>query len=78
VMALLVAAAPTLSAQGTWLAAFGAGTILGMSLVSSTLWGVVRVASMRSTSWVALLRLASAMASVTVGGWLAARTLTQL
>lgn len=77
-MALLVARCPTPSAQGTWLAAFGAGTLLGMSLVSATLWGVVRVASMRSTAWVALLRLASAVASVTVGGWLAARTLTQL
>ena len=78
VLALLVAAAPSASAQGTWLAAFGVGTILGMSLVSWSLWGVVRVASMRGTVWVAFLRLASATASVTVGGWLAVRTLTQL
>jgi hypothetical protein len=78
VLALLVATVPTHSAQLTWLAAFGAGTILGMFLVSWTLWGVVRLASLRGTAWVALLRLASAAASVTVGGWLAARTLTLL
>ena len=77
-MVLLVAASPTASAQGMWLAAFGAGTILGMSLVSSALWGVVRIVSMRGTAWVGLLHLTSAMASVMVGGWLAARTLTQL
>jgi High-affinity nickel-transport protein len=78
VLALLVAAAPTRSAQWTWLAAFGLGTVLGMSLVSSTLVAAVRVASSRGTGWIAALRLTSAAASLTVGGWLAARILVRL
>jgi high-affinity nickel permease len=75
VLALLVAAGPTRGAQWWWLAAFGIGTAAGMCLVSTTLWIAVRAASSRGAAWVALLRLGSAAASVTVGGWLAVRIL---
>jgi len=78
VLALLVAAAPTRAVQWSWLAAFALGTVVGMCLVSTTLWAVVRAASTRGAAWVAVLRLGSAVASVTVGGWLAARTLSAL
>jgi high-affinity nickel permease len=78
VLALLVAAAPSRAAQWTWLAAFGLGTVAGMSLVSGSLVLAVRMASRRGTRWIAALRLGSAAASVTVGGWLATRMLVRL
>lgn len=78
ILALLVVMAPTRAAQVSWLATFGVGTILGMLLVSSLVWGVVRAGALRGGAWVALLRLGSAAATVVVGGLLAVRTLRLL
>jgi ABC-type nickel/cobalt efflux system permease component RcnA len=76
VLALLVATATTRTAQWVCLASFGCGTMLGMLVVSSSLWGLVRVASVRGTTWVAWLRLASAAASIVVGGMIATGVVT--
>jgi ABC-type nickel/cobalt efflux system permease component RcnA len=70
---LLVAAAPTAGLRLAYFAAFGAGTILGMLLVSLTLGALVRVASRRGTSWATALHLGSAVVSVLAGAVLAQR-----
>ena len=71
ILLLLVAAAPTRTAQLTYFLAFGVGTAVGMLLVSCTLAGVVRVASQRSAHWATLLHVGAAVASVAVGLMLA-------
>jgi hypothetical protein len=78
VLALLVAMAPTRAAQWTWLAAFGAGTVCGMLVVSSAIFGVIRAGARGGGSWVAALRLGSAAATLVVGVMLAARMLRAL
>ena len=67
ILVLLVAAAPTHAAQLAYFAAFAAGTMIGMLLVSFSLAGVVRLAAGRGARWAAVLHLGSAVASVVVG-----------
>lgn len=67
ILVLLVAAAPTRTAQLAYFLAFAAGTMLGMLAVSFSLAGVVRLASQRGARWTALLHVGSAVASVVVG-----------
>src|SRR6266704_2880112 len=73
ILVLLVAAAPTRTAQLTYFLAFAAGTMLGMLLVSFSLAGLVRLASGRGARWATVLHLGSATVSVVVGVLLAAR-----
>jgi ABC-type nickel/cobalt efflux system permease component RcnA len=73
IVVLLVATVPTRAAQLAYLAAFGAGTVLGMLSVSLALTGMVRAASRRGVFWATALHLGSAAASVTVGVLLAWR-----
>jgi len=68
---LLVAAAPTAGLRLTYFAAFGAGTILGMLMVSFTLGLMVRAASQRGTTWASALHVASACVSIVAGAVLA-------
>ncbi len=73
ILVLLVAAAPTRTAQLAYFLAFGAGTLLGMLLVSLSLATVVRLASGRGARWATALHLGSAVTSVVVGVLLAGR-----
>lgn len=73
ILVLLVAAAPTRTAQLAYFLAFAAGTMLGMLLVSFSLASVVRLASGRGARWATALHLGSATASVVVGLLLATR-----
>src|SRR6266403_2153182 len=73
ILVLLVAAAPTRSAQLAYFAAFAAGTMIGMLVVSVSLASIVRVASTRGARWATLLHVGSAAASVMVGLLLAGR-----
>ena len=73
ILLLLVAAAPTRSAQLAYFLAFGAGTMVGMLLVSLSLAGIVRLASRRGATWATVLHLGSAVTSVAVGLILAGR-----
>lgn len=75
---LLVAAAPTRSAQLAYFLAFGAGTMIGMLAVSFSLAGIVRLASRRGATWATVLHLGSALTSVVVGFILASHVLTAL
>jgi ABC-type nickel/cobalt efflux system permease component RcnA len=70
---LLVAAAPDAEARVAYFAAFGAGTIVGMLVVSVSLAAVVRSASARGARWAVALHLVSACVSVLVGMALAQR-----
>jgi ABC-type nickel/cobalt efflux system permease component RcnA len=70
---LLVASAPSAGLRLAYLAAFGAGTILGMLAVSLTLGAVVRLASRRGTTWATALHVGSAVVSVLAGAVLAQR-----
>jgi len=78
ILVLLVAAAPTRTAQLTYFLAFAAGTMLGMLLVSFSLAGLVRLASGRGARWATVLHLGSATVSVVVGLLLAARVAGEL
>src|SRR5213076_1899336 len=73
ILVLLVAAAPTRTAQLAYFVAFAAGTVIGMLLVSFSLAGLVRLASGQGAKWATLLHLGSAAASVLVGVVLAGR-----
>jgi len=73
ILVLLVAAAPTRAAQLAYFVAFACGTMIGMLLVSSSLAGLVRLASGRGARWASVLHLGSALASVAVGLILAGR-----
>ena len=73
ILVLLVAAAPTRTAQLAYFLAFGAGTLLGMLLVSLSLATVVRLASGGGARWATALHLGSAVTSVVVGVLLAGR-----
>src|SRR6266508_3313641 len=73
ILVLLVAAAPTRTAQLTYFLAFGSGTMLGMLGVSVALAGIVRLASGRGARWATTLQVGSAVTSVVVGTLLAAR-----
>jgi len=75
VVVLLVATASTRAAQVIYLAAFGAGTIAGMLLVSALVALLVRRAGARDQRWSARLHLGAAAASVVAGCMLAAATL---
>ncbi|HYK81602.1 MAG TPA: hypothetical protein VEU55_00535 [Gemmatimonadales bacterium] len=77
ILVLLVAAAPTRTAQLTYFLAFAAGTMVGMLLVSFSLAGVVRLASGRGARWATVLHLGSAGASIVVGLLLAGRVAGQ-
>ncbi len=78
ILVLLVAAAPTRTAQLAYFLAFAAGTMLGMLLVSFSLAGLVRLASGRGARWATVLHLGSATVSVVVGVLLAARVAGEL
>jgi len=78
ILVLLVAAAPTRTAQLTYFLAFAAGTMLGMLLVSFSLAGLVRLASGRGARWATVLHLGSATVSVVVGLLLAVRVAGEL
>src|SRR5262245_24274319 len=67
IAALLVAAAPDLTARVAYFLAFGTGTIVGMLGVSFTLSVLVRLASDRGTRWATLLHVGAAFASVVAG-----------
>ena len=75
---LLVATVPTAGLKLAYVAAFGAGTILGMLLVSLTLVTVIRIASRRGERWATVMHLGSAVASVAVGVLLVGRIVTAL
>jgi len=77
ILVLLVAAAPTRTAQLAYLVAFAIGTMIGMLAVSVSLASVVRLASTRGARWATLLHLGSAAASVVVGVALAGRVASQ-
>ncbi len=77
ILVLLVAAAPTRTAQLAYLVAFAIGTMIGMLAVSVSLASVVRLASTRSARWATLLHVGSAAASVAVGVALAGRVASQ-
>src|SRR5213079_1711436 len=77
ILVLLVAAAPTRTAQLAYFVAFAAGTVIGMLAVSASLASVVRLASMRGARWATLLHLGSAVTSVVVGLVLAGRVAGQ-
>ncbi|HKW41755.1 MAG TPA: hypothetical protein VJN39_10955 [Gemmatimonadales bacterium] len=74
ILVLLVAAAPSRSAQLAYFVAFAAGTMIGMLLVSSSLAGLVRLASGRGARWATVLHVGSAVVSVLVGVALAWRS----
>ena len=78
ILVLLVAAAPTCTAQLTYFLAFAAGTMLGMLFVSFSLAGLVRLASGGGARWATVLHLGSATVSVVVGLLLAARVVGEL
>ena len=78
ILVLLVAAAPTRTAQLTYFLAFAAGTMLGMLFVSFSLAGLVRLASGGGARWATVLHLGSATVSVVVGLLLAARVVGEL
>jgi len=78
IAALLVAAAPDTTSRLMYFATFGAGTILGMLLVSLTLGLAVRVAAGKRARWATILHIASATASVVVGIVLGASTVLRL
>lgn len=73
ILVLLVAAAPSRTAQLAYFVAFAVGTMAGMLVVSFSLAGLVRFASERGTRWATVLHVASAVASVVAGLALAAR-----
>src|SRR5713101_7905900 len=62
ILVLLVAAAPTRSAQLAYFGAFAAGTMIGMLVVSVSLASIVRLASTRGAQWATLLHVGSAAA----------------
>lgn len=78
ILVLLVAAAPTRSAQLAYLLAFAAGTMIGMMLVSFSLAGVVRLASGRGARWATVVHIGSAVVSVVVGCLLAQKVASTL
>ena len=67
ILVLLVASAPTRTAQLAYFVAFACGTMIGMLLVSFSLAGLVRLASGRGARWAQVLHVGSALASVAVG-----------
>lgn len=73
VFVLLVAAAPTRTAQLAYFVAFAAGTMIGMLLVSVSLASAVRLASRQGAFWATALHVGSALASVAVGLLVAVR-----
>ena len=64
---LLVSTAGSRAAQLGLFVAFGAGTLVGMLLVTLSLAAVVRAASQRGTRWATALHIGAATASVMVG-----------
>jgi ABC-type nickel/cobalt efflux system permease component RcnA len=67
IAALLVAAAPDVTARVIYFAAFGAGTIIGMLGVSLTLSALVRRAAERGAHWATILHVGAAAGSVVAG-----------
>ncbi|MCC6927480.1 MAG: sulfite exporter TauE/SafE family protein [Gemmatimonadaceae bacterium] len=74
VIALLVAAASSVEAQFGYLAAFGLGTVAGMSMVSLLTGAVSALAAARSARVARHIRIGSALASSLVGVMLGWRT----
>ena len=73
---LLVAAAPSAGLRVAYFAAFGAGTVVGMLVVTLALGSLVRVASAKGARWATALHLGSACVSVLAGVVLAQRVLS--
>ena len=73
ILVLLIAAAPSRTAQLAYFFAFAVGTMIGMLGVSLSLAAIVRVASGQGARWATALHVASAVTSVGVGFVLAAR-----
>lgn len=73
VMVLIVAATPTASLQLGYVAAFGAGTIVGMMSASFAVGSLVRAASRTGERLATALHLGAAAASVIVGVMLGIR-----
>lgn len=73
ILVLLVAAAPTRTAQLAYFFAFALGTIVGMLVVSFSLAGIVRLASGRGARVATALHLGAAATSIVVGIVLARR-----
>jgi ABC-type nickel/cobalt efflux system permease component RcnA len=71
IAALLVAAAPDTASRIAYLAAFGAGTIVGMLSVSLALALIIKSAASRGTKWATLLHVSAALGSVVMGVLLA-------
>ncbi|MGH7606856.1 MAG: urease accessory protein [Gemmatimonadales bacterium] len=71
IAALLVAAAPDGATRLLYFAAFGAGTIAGMLLVSLTLGAVMRLAVGKPGRWATAVHVGAACASVIAGAALA-------
>src|SRR5205809_703411 len=78
IVALLIVTVPTAGLKLAYVAAFGAGTVLGMLAVSLTLVSVIRIASHRGERWATVMHLGSAVASVAVGTLLVGRIVTAL
>jgi sulfite exporter TauE/SafE len=78
VLVLVVASAATAAAQAAYIVAFGLGTIGGMLSVAFVLGALVRAASQKGARLATLLHVGSAVASVVVGVWLAARMVGSL
>lgn len=73
IVLVLAATASTAATRILYLAAFGAGTVLGMLAVSTTLGLVVRTASRHGARWAGVLHVGSAAASLAAGVILAVR-----
>src|SRR3989441_5356454 len=74
ILVLLVAAAPTRTAQFAYFAAFALGTMIGMLLVSFSLAGLVRLAAGRGATGATALHLGSAVPRAMGGLWRAGET----
>jgi ABC-type nickel/cobalt efflux system permease component RcnA len=67
IIVLLAAAAPTAAARLAYVAAFGAGTVLGMLAVSLSIGLLARMTSRAGARWASALHVATAAASVAAG-----------
>jgi uncharacterized protein involved in cysteine biosynthesis len=67
VIVLLVAASSQLAVQAGYLAAFGVGTVLGMSIASLLTGAATGAVSRRSATVARLIRLGAALLSIVIG-----------
>lgn len=75
ILVLLAATAGTNGERVASLVPFGAGTILGMLLVSVAVVQVTTAAAGQGRNWARTLRVVAAVASVGIGFWLGVETL---